>query len=177
MCLTLPCLCARGAVPPARLAHVSYAPRPSPLARCETVARVSTCPRVHSRRMLVPVRGFRVVLADGHISLAMLPAMYQGYVLALCLISNFSPFANQTLSIACEYHHHRPRRNFYPKVRRRCTCISTRCLLVRSYNEGIGRPNPTGNLDRSPAFIITSSRQPDAMPLHIYRQASTRRLP
>ena len=30
----------------------------------------------------------------------MLPAMYQGYVLALCLISNFSPFANQTLSIA-----------------------------------------------------------------------------
>ena len=100
MCLILPCLCARGAVPPARLAHVSYAPRPSPLARCEIVARVSTCPRVHSRRMLVPVRGFRVVLADGHISLAMLPAMYQGYVLALCLISNFSPFANQTLSIA-----------------------------------------------------------------------------
>ena len=43
---------------------------------------------------------FRVVLADGHIGLAMLPAMYQGYVLALCLISNFSPFANQTLSIA-----------------------------------------------------------------------------
>ena len=50
--------------------------------------------------MLVPVRGFRVDLADGHIGLAMLPAMYQGYVLALCLISNFSPFANQTLSIA-----------------------------------------------------------------------------
>ena len=99
-CLSLPCLGARGAVPPARLAHVSYAPRLSPLARCEIVARVSTCPRVHSRRMLVPVRGFRVVLADGHISLAMLPAMYQGYVLALCLISNFSPFANQTLSIA-----------------------------------------------------------------------------
>ena len=100
MCLILSMLCARGAVPPARLAHVSYAPRPSPFARREIVASVSTCPRVHSRRMLVPVRGFRVVLADGHIGLAMLPAMYEGYVLALCLISNFSPFTNQALSIA-----------------------------------------------------------------------------
>jgi hypothetical protein len=30
----------------------------------------------------------------------MLPTMYQGFALVLCLIPNFFPFANQTLSIA-----------------------------------------------------------------------------
>ena len=30
----------------------------------------------------------------------MLPTMYQGYALVLCLIPNFLPFTNQTLSIA-----------------------------------------------------------------------------